>query len=110
MRLRLSCAGRAATIALGIFGFGAGAADGMTATITGHVPTTPSTASGTIFAPLWVYPTGESAPPAMVAPSASGGPSVLVIRDEPSLLRPTDMHFSTDQENGVTVVRGPLAR
>jgi hypothetical protein len=112
MRLRLCCTGCAATVALGIFSFGAAAVAGAS-TVTGvTVPatTTTSTASNTILAPLWVYPTGESAPPVMVAPSAPGGPSVLVIRDEPSLLRPADMHFSTDQENGVTVVRGPLAR
>ncbi|HVA35109.1 MAG TPA: hypothetical protein VNG52_02655 [Stellaceae bacterium] len=110
MRQRLSRAGTASLIALGVLGFSTGAAMADSTMITGHVPTTPSTAQNAIDAPLWVYPTGGGAPPVMVAPSAPGGPSVLVIRDEPSLLRPVDMHFSTDSENGVTVVRGPLAR
>lgn len=112
MRQRLSRAGWISVLALGVLGFSAGgaAADNTAGTIMGHVPTTTtSTTPNSFFAPLWVFPSVTGVPPIMVAPGASG-PQVLVIRDEPSLLTPADLHFSTDQENGVTVVRGPLAR
>jgi hypothetical protein len=108
----MSRAGCASLVALGVLGFSIApaAADGMTATITGVMPTVPSSTSSSFVAPLWVYPSTPGAVPYRTAPPPPSGPSVLVIRDEPSLLRPADLHFSVDTENGVTVVRGPLAR
>lgn len=109
MRQIASRAGSVALAALGVLGFTTGAAIAASA-ITGAVTAPSTSTASTFFAPLWVYPSTGGAAPVMVAPSAPGGPNILVIRDEPSLLRPADLHFTTDQENGVTVVRGPLAR
>ncbi len=104
---RVKCAVLAA---LGVLGF-SGAAVAAEAMITGNVPTVASsTASSTIVAPLWVYPSMPAYASYRAAPSAPRGPQVLIIREEPSLLTPADLHFSTDQEKGVTVVRGLLAR
>lgn len=50
---------------------------------------------------------GPAAPIAVPAPSRNGH-TVVVVRDQPPLLTPNDLNFSTDQENGVTVVRGPV--
>jgi hypothetical protein len=68
-----------------------------------------STSTSRLFAPLWVYPSMPAVESLPVAPPL-GGSSLLIIREEPSLLTPADLHFSVDTENGVTVVRGPRAR
>jgi hypothetical protein len=137
MRQCLFSAARASVIALGALGFASGVATadnnhtilippipsttttgtGISGekTGTGHkifLPGTATTGTGTsnLFAPLWVYPSMPSVAPVMVAPPPVSGPGVIVIREEPSLLRPADLHFSVATEHGVTVVRGPLAQ
>ena len=70
-----------------------------------------SSSSGTtMFAPLWVYPPAPRVPPPVAITTPEKTTSIQIIREEPSLLTPADLHFSVQQENGVTVVRGPMAR
>jgi len=89
MRHRLSIAAAAAVLLLGT-----GAAF--------------AAAPETIFAPLWVYPNQPQAAPVTVVNQAM--PKTVVIREQPPLLTPADLRFSVEDENGVTVVRGPRAR
>ena len=71
----------------------------------------PASSSGTtMFAPLWVYPPAPRVPPPVTITTPEKTTSLQIIREEPSLLTPADLHFSVEQENGVTVVRGPIAR
>ncbi|GEM_PF-6624570 len=43
-------------------------------------------------------------------PQAARNARTVVVYQAPPLLTPADLHFSVEDENGVTVVRGPLAR
>jgi hypothetical protein len=97
---------------IGAIGFCGGIAAARTSQevlLPGTAPASPTTANS-FFAPLWVYPSAEAALPPSVPARPGSGRSILVIREEPSLLTPADLHFSIDEEHGVTVVRGPRAR
>ncbi|MGH7014710.1 MAG: hypothetical protein ACREEL_11265 [Stellaceae bacterium] len=48
-------------------------------------------------------------PPIIVPDAQRDGRTIVIVREPPSLLTPADLHFSVEQKNGVTVVRGPLA-
>ena len=70
MRRNWSRAPCVALAAFGVLGF-SGAASAADTMITGNVPMAASSSTTTsFFAPLWVYPTTQGAPPIMVAPSA----------------------------------------
>lgn len=90
MRHRLSIAAAAAVLILG-----AGAAFA-------------ANPQETIFAPLWVYPNQPQPRPVTIVNQTM--PKTVVIREQPPLLTPADLRFSVEDENGVTVVRGPRAR
>ena len=73
-------------------------------------PASSSSGPSALFAPLWVYPPAPSVAPPVTITTPQNTTSLQIIRLEPSLLTPADLHFSVDQENGVTVVRGPFAQ
>lgn len=101
----------ASAIALGALVFSAGSALPGDATTMVDVPAAKSsTASTSMFAPLWVYPSTQAAYPAPIAAAPGNTRTVVIVREQPSLLRPADLHFSVENEAGVTVVRGPIAR
>lgn len=101
----------ASAIALGALVFSAGSALPGDATTMIDVPAAKSsTASTSMFAPLWVYPSTQAAYPVPIAAAPGNTRSAITIREQPSLLRPADLHFSVENEAGVTVVRGPIAR
>jgi len=102
----------ASAIALGTLVFSAGSAVPGDATTMIDVPAAAksSTASTSLFAPLWVYPSTQAAYPVPVTSVPANTRNVLIVREQPSLRRPADLHFSVENEVGVTVVRGPIAR
>jgi len=101
----------ASAIALGALVFSAGSALPSDATTMIDVPgAKSSTTSTSMFAPLWVYPSTQAAYPVPITATQANTRSVITIREQPSLLRPADLHFSVENEAGVTVVRGPIAR
>ncbi|HKR20274.1 MAG TPA: hypothetical protein VJS41_09045 [Stellaceae bacterium] len=89
----------ASAIALGTLVFSAGSA----------VPASSSSGT-TMFAPLWVYPPAPRVQPPVTIVTPEKTTSLQIIREEPSLLTPADLHFSVEKEGDVTVVRGPIAR
>lgn len=102
----------ASAIALGALVFSAGSALPGDATTMIDVPAAAksSATSTSMFAPLWVYPSTQAAYPVPITSAPGSTRSVITIREQPSLLRPADLHFSIEKEAGVTVVRGPIAR
>src|SRR5215469_8435232 len=102
----------ASAIALGTLVLSAGSALPGDATTMIAVPAAAksSSASTSMFAPLWVYPSGQAAYAVPVSAAPGNTRSIVIVREQPSLLRPADLHFSVENEAGVTVVRGPIAR
>lgn len=48
--------------------------------------------------------------PLAVSPGTPRNGRIVIVVQQPQLLTPTALNFSVDKENGVTVVRGPIAR
>lgn len=100
----------ASAIALGALVFSAGSALPADATTMVDIPAAAKSSTTSMFAPLWVYPSTQAAYPVPITSAPGSTRSVITIREQPSLLRPADLHFSVENEAGVTVVRGPIAR
>lgn len=57
----------------------------------------------------YINPGAGPETPVVVPAVARNGRTVIVVQQTPQLLTPADFNFSVDKEDGVTVVRGPIA-